>query len=109
MSKRFFILLLLLAALFTAATYLYTTETEGALSNPDLSNTVQTATVHGWPWGYYAQVTELTKVGERSVAVLEYNDLRWKMLGQTYAVWFVALLVLTLVLFIVTDPGRKPD
>ena len=28
MSKRFFVLLLLLAALITAATYLYTTETK---------------------------------------------------------------------------------
>lgn len=107
MSRRFFVLLLLLAALFTAATYLYKAETKETLSDPELTDSLRVATVHGWPWGYYAQVTELTRVSEQAVAVIEYNDLRWQMLGQTYLAWFVFALILISVLVVAASPGQK--
>ena len=107
MSGRFLLLLLLLAALATAATYLYTTETKETLSDPGLADLDWLATVLGWPWGYYAEVTELTKVSEDHVAVFEYGDLRLQMLGQTYLTWLVVALLLTSALVVFTDPRRR--
>jgi hypothetical protein len=107
MSMRFLTLVLLLAAAVTAVTYVYTTETKHTLSDPGLADLERRATVHGWPWGYYAEVTELTRLDERSVAVFEYKDLRWQMLGQTCLAWLVVSLVLVSVLIIVADPRRR--
>jgi hypothetical protein len=107
MSGRFLVLLLLLAALLTAATYVYTRETQEVPSEPGLADLVRVAEVHGWPWGYYAQVTELAQVSERAVSVLEYTDLRWRMLGQTYVAWFFLLLILMSVVIAISDPRRR--
>jgi hypothetical protein len=107
MSGRFFLLLLLLAALVTAATFFYETETEEMLSEPGLADMVRRAGVHGWPWGYYAEVTERSRLDKHSVAVFEYSEIRLQMLGQTYVAWFVLLLILVSVVIVVTDPRRR--
>jgi hypothetical protein len=107
MSGRFLLLLLLLAMLATAATYFYTTETHKTLSEAGLSDVERRATLHGWPWGYYAEVMELTRVSENRVAVFEYGDLRWRKLGQTYLAWFVVSLVIVSVLVAVTAPPQR--
>jgi hypothetical protein len=93
MSKRFIVLLMVLAALLTAATYSYTTETKKVFEDWGLADLTQEARVHGWPWGYYAEVLEWSKWGERQIAIIEYNETRGDMLIQTYAFWFVVLLL----------------
>jgi hypothetical protein len=105
MSRGFVFFSILLAALLTAGTYLYTVETKETLSDPGLADLVRIATVHGWPWGYYAEVTELTVVSENRVAVLEYWDIRWQMLAQTYLVWFVVSLIFGSLLVLAASPG----
>ena len=107
MSGRFLLFLLILAALITAATYFYATETRETLTEAGLSDLERRATVHGWPWGYYAEITELTRVSENRVAVFEYGDLRWQMLGQTYLAWFVASLLIAAALIAVTAPSQR--
>lgn len=107
MSKRFFVLLLLLAALITAATYQYTTETKKVLSDEGLRDLTQVAIVHGWPWGYYAEVIEWSRWGENQIAIFEYNQVRPEMLIQTYLVWFVVLLILALTLLVIASSGQK--
>ena len=107
MPTRFIFLVLILAALATAATFFYTTETKETLSDPGLTDLVRQATVHGWPWGYYAEVIELTPMSEHYVAVFEYTDLRWQMLGQTFLVWFVVSLVLVAVAIIFATPAQR--
>ena len=107
MSGRCLLLLLMLAALTTAATYFYTTETRETLSEAGLSDLERRATVHGWPWGYYAEVVELARVSENRIAVFEYGDLRWQMLGQTYLAWFVASLLIVSALVAVTAPSQR--
>jgi hypothetical protein len=107
MSARFFVLLLLLAALITAATYVYTTETHETLSEPGLANLERTALVHGWPWGYYAEVTELVRQSEGYVAVMAHKELRFEMLGQTYLLWFVVSLILASLLIAVAGSRRR--
>ena len=107
MSGRFLALLLLLAVLSTAATYLYTAETKEILSDPGLSDLERRATVHGWPWGYYAKVKELVRYSERQVAVMEYNELRFEMLGKTYLAWLVTWLITVPILIVATAPRPK--
>jgi hypothetical protein len=107
MPKRFIVLMFVLAALVTAATFFYATEIKETLSDPGLADTVREATVHGWPWGYYAEVTELTPRSERYVAVFEYTDLRWQMLGQTFLAWFVVSLILVAVVVIFATPAQR--
>ena len=107
MPKRFIVLMFVLAALATAATFFYTTETQETLSDPGLADTVREATVHGWPWGYYAEVTELTPKSERYVAVFEYTDLRWQMLGQTFLAWFAVSLILVVAVIVFATPARR--
>ncbi len=106
MSKRFIILLFLLAALITAATYWYTAETKETLSDEGLTDLFRTTLVHGWPWGYYAEVIEQIPLGEGRVAVIEYNEVRPEMLMQTYLIWFVVLLILTLTILVFVASGR---
>jgi hypothetical protein len=106
MSGRFFALLALLAALITAATYFYTTETQETLSDPVLTDLERTSLVHGWPWGYFAEVTDLVRQSENYVAVMEYKELRLEMLGQTYLLWFVVSLILSSLLLVVAGSGR---
>jgi hypothetical protein len=108
MSGRFLLLLLLLAALATAATYFYTTESHKTLSEAGLPDLERRVTRHGWPWGYYAEIMEFTRVSENRVAIFEYGDLRWRMLGQTYLAWFVASLLIVSILVVVTArPQRR--
>ena len=107
MSGRFLMLLLLLAALATAVTYFYTTERSETVSDPELTDLECRATLHGWPWGYYAEVTELVRYDESRVAVMEYKELYFEKLGQTYLAWFVALLVLGPVALIVAAPRQR--
>ena len=107
MPKRFIVLMFVLAALVTAATFFYAAETKETLSDPGLADTVREATVHGWPWGYYAEVIELTPRSERYVAVFEYTDLRWQMLGQTFLAWFVVSLILFAVVIIFATPAQR--
>jgi hypothetical protein len=93
MSKRFIVLLMILAALLTAATYSYTVETKKVYEDWGLANLTQEATVHGWPWGYYAEVLEWSKWSENKIAIMEYNETRGDMLIQTYSFWFMVLLL----------------
>lgn len=103
MSGRFFVLLLVLAALTTALTYTYTSKTSEIISDPGLRDLERRAKLHGWPWGYYAEVTEVVRWDERRVAVMEYNELRFEMLGRTYMVWLVAWLVGVVIFIVVID------
>ncbi len=107
MSKRFIILLFLLPALITAATYGYTTETKETLSDEGLTDLFRTSLVHGWPWGYYAEVDEQIPQGGGLVIIIEYNEVRPEMLMQTYLAWLVVLLVLglTILVFAVSRQG----
>jgi uncharacterized membrane protein len=107
MSKRFLVLLLVLAALLTAATYSYTIENEVVFTEDGLADLTQVATVHGWPWGYYAEVLEWSKVGENQIAIIEYNETRGDMLIQTFAVWFVVLLLVVLFVGIVVSSNQQ--
>jgi hypothetical protein len=108
MGKSFLILLLLLAALFTALSFLYTHETTETVSDPGLADLVQRATVHGWPWGYYAEVVELAQLDDGRVAVLEYGDIRWQMLGQTYLAWLiVSMLILSGLVAVMSSSKRR--
>ncbi len=79
-SKLFIVLLLVLAALLTAATCQYTRETEVVFAGRGLYDLTQTATVHGWPWGYYAEVLEWSKWDKNRIALIEYNEIRRDML-----------------------------
>jgi hypothetical protein len=105
-SVRFLVIALVLAAALTAVTYMYTTETEETLSDPGLTDLQRMATVHGWPWGYIADVTEMVRISEGRVAVLEYVDLRWQMLGQTMFFWLVIALIFVSLLIVLADPRR---
>lgn len=107
MSGRFLIFLMILAALVTAATYLHTTEKTAIETDPGLSNLERKATVHGWPWGYYAEIVELVRYNEHQVAVIEYTQFYFEMLGQTYLVWFVTLLLLVSVVVIIAVPRQR--
>ena len=107
MSKGFFVLLFLLAVLFTAVTFFYTKETTEILTDPGLADLVQRATLHGWPWGYYAEVTELVELGEGRVAVFEYGDVRWEKLGQTYLAWLIVSLLILSAFLVVAAPAEK--
>jgi hypothetical protein len=107
MSKRFFIFLFILAALITAVTYAYTTETTETLTEEGLADLVRVAKVHGWPWGYYAEVIEWSRMGENQIAMIEYNEPRGVMLVQTYLAWFVVLLLLSLFVAILMDYNQR--
>ena len=107
MSKRFLVFLFLLPALITAATYGYTAEAKETLSDEGLSDLYRTSLVHGWPWGYYAEVDEQIPQGGGLVILIEYNEVRPEMLMQTYLAWLVVLLVLglTVLVFAVSRQG----
>jgi hypothetical protein len=107
MSGRFLVLLLLLAVLVTAATYLYTTEKQETVTDPGLSDVERRATVHGWPWGYYAEIREFVPYSEQQVAIFEYKEWYFEQFGQTYLVWFIALLVLGVVFVLFATPSQK--
>jgi hypothetical protein len=107
MSGRFLAFLIILAALITAATYLHSTEKTETQTDPGLSNLERKATVHGWPWGYYAEIVELVRYNEHQVAVIEYTQVYFEMLGQTYLVWFVTSLLLVSVVIIVAVPRQR--
>lgn len=108
MSGRFLVFMLLLAALITAATYIFTTEKQETLSDPGLADLERRATVHGWPWGYYAEVLEFVPYSERRVAIMEYSEWYFEKFGQTFLVWFVTSLVLvSLLVVLLTPPQRR--
>jgi hypothetical protein len=107
MSGRFMAFLFVLAILTTAATYAYTAETQETLSNPGLTDLEQRATVHGWPWGYYAEVTELVRYTEQRVIVIEYTELRFESLVQSLLAWFVAWLVILAVGLMTLAPRQR--
>ena len=107
MSGRFLVFLLILAALITAATYWHTTEKTETQADPGLANLERRATVHGWPWGYYAEIVELVRYSEHQVAVIEYTQFYFEMLGQTYLVWFVTSLLLVSVVIILAVPRQR--
>jgi hypothetical protein len=89
MSKRIIILLIVLAMLTTAATYFYTSTEKEKLSDPGLADVEREALVHGWPWGYYAEVTEVVLLGENQFSLMLYNTPRFKMFFQTCLFWFI--------------------
>jgi hypothetical protein len=107
MSGRFLVLLLLLAALVTAATYAYTAEKHEILSDQGLADLERIITVHGWPWGYHGEVLELVRYTESQVAIMEYKEWYFEQFGQTYLVWFVALLILVATILILIAPPQK--
>lgn len=107
MSGRILLFILLLAALSTAATYLQTAETKEMLSEAGLSDLERIITVHGWPWGYYADVIELVRYSEHQVAVIEYTEFYFEKLGQTFLVWFVAWLVIVPLLLLAISPRQQ--
>jgi hypothetical protein len=100
---------MLLAALTTAATYLYTADTQETLKTPGLADLDRRATVHGWPWSYYAEVVELVDLGERQVAVMEYTEIRAEELLQTYALWFLVWLITVPLVLLSIGSRRKKD
>lgn len=107
MSGRIFVLLLLLAVLTTAGTFLYTTESKKVLRDPGLADLERYTTLHGWPWGYYGRVREMVRMGEHRVAVMEYTEVHAEHLFQTLALWFLVwLLVVPLVLL--GSGSRRP-
>jgi len=108
-SGRFFLLLVILAVLVTAVTYFNTTETQKTLSERGMADLDRRITLHGWPWGYYAQVVEMTQMEERRVAVIEYTEVRLEELGQTYLVWFVFWLIVAPTFVVVTGSRRRRD
>lgn len=107
MSTRFLVLVLVLALLTTAATHLYTTQETEILSYPGSADTERLATVHGWPWGYYAEVTEFTPWEGGLVGWSEYGEWRLQMLGQTSLAWFVLWLVTLLIVLAVISSNRR--
>jgi hypothetical protein len=106
-SGRVLLLLLLLAAFTTAASYLYTSDTQQTISDPGLADLEKRAEVHGWPWGFYAQVTEIVPLGEGQVAVMAYSEMRVEQLGQTFIAWVVGWLILAALLLIAVAPQRR--
>jgi hypothetical protein len=108
MSGRILLLILLLAALSTATTYLQTAETKEIRSEAGLRDLERMITVHGWPWGYYADVIELVRYSEHRVAVIEFTEFYFEKLGQTFLVWFVAWLVVVPLLLLAISPRQRP-
>ena len=107
MSGRFLAFLFVLAILTTAVTYGYAAETQETLSTPGLTDLEQRAIVHGWPWGFYAEVTELVRYTEQRVAVIEYTELRFEALVQSLLVWCVAWLVILALGLMTLTPRQR--
>lgn len=107
MSGRFLIVLLLVAAVTTAASFFYTHHAEETISDPGLTDLQRRVVLHGWPWGYYAEVADIVQLGEGQVAIMEYSEVRFEQLGQTYLVWFLVWLLLAVVFLIVAAPKQK--